>query len=237
MTAQQTFEELLANEGKLNQYASLSEMGALPQERLGIVETLIVCSEKDRLLVDSLLIAFEAMPEAYRPVIQNFEELKRQMLRREDGWKKLRHQPKKGGTLPESAMNTVAWLCCRVDEPLQAIIADLQGLAAASAIEAFARWVGEPNPLPYCEWPACTNSKGLEVRKVSDQWRTLCLMHGLEAIESPGYAVEVFKKKDEADGSFNEKLAEVTKACPRCAVELVESQCPGCGYILPKSPR
>lgn len=195
MTAQQTFEELLQNEGKLNQYASLSEMGALPQERLGIVETLIVCSEKDRNLVDSLLIAFEAMPEAYNPVVQKFVELKNQMLRREDGWKKIRHQTKRGGAPPAAAMNSVAWLCCRVDEPLQAIIADLQGLAAASAIEAFFHWVVEPQPLLYCEWPACTNTVGLEVRKVSGQWRTLCLMHALEVIESPKDAEAIFEER------------------------------------------
>lgn len=233
MSAQETFEELLQNEGKLNQYASLSEMGALPQERHGIIETLITCSEKDRCLVDSLLIAFEAMPEAYRPVVQKFVELKNQMLRREDGWKKICHQTKKG-VPPAAAMNTVAWLCCRVDEPLQDIINDLQGLAAASAFEAFFQWAVEPEPIHVCEWTACTNSRGLEVRKILEQWRTLCLMHTLEAIESPGRAEKVFKEKDEKDGPFYEKLVELTSACPRCAVPFVEKQCPGCGYILPQ---
>lgn len=233
MTAQQTFEELLQSEGKLNQYASLSEMGALPQERLSIIETLITCSEKDRALVDSLLIAFQGMPEAYRPVVRNFEELKNQMLRREDGWKKIRHGSANNPP-PVASMNTVAWLCCRVDEPLQAIIADLQGLAAASGLELLARWFMEPEPLHLCEWPICTASKGLDVRKIRTQWRTLCLMHLLSAIESPKEVEEVFEKMEEGEAEFHRKLGRVTGNCPRCAGELAGGRCPKCGYILPE---
>ncbi len=138
MTAQQAFEELVENEGKLAHFAALSEHGSLPQERAQIVETLITCSEKDRALVEWLLDAFATMPEAYQPIVARFEELQAQMLRREDGWKKVLHNAQ--GLLTTSAMNAVSQLCMKVDEPLSAIVATLHGLAAASAVEAFLRW-------------------------------------------------------------------------------------------------
>lgn len=154
MTAQQTFEELLHMEGKLNEFAALSTMASRPQERFGILEALIDGSQACRKRVDSLLIAFEAMPAHFKPVVDKFAELRKQMLRREDGWKKIVHQFKHppGGknafrkSLPSDAvMSTASWLCQRVEEPLGAIVWDLQGLAAASAVEAFARWcVSEP---------------------------------------------------------------------------------------------
>ncbi len=151
MTAQQDFEQLIENEGKLAEFASLSEHGSLPQERAQIIETLIAGSGTDRVLVDRLLVEFKTMPEVYLPIIVHFKELKVQMLRREDGWKKILHNvanppsrpgdlPRRGAGLTVASMNTVAWLCMRVDEPLSAIVNKLHGLAAASAVEAFLRW-------------------------------------------------------------------------------------------------
>ena len=143
MTTQQTLETLFQNEGKLNQYASLSGISSHPKERMGIIETLIAGSAEDRELVVTLLRAFETSPECYRPIVQHFEELKTQMLRREDGWKKIAYQFKNSHLPNEASMTTVAWLCDLVDRPLQSIVHTLQGLAAASAIESFLQWAAE----------------------------------------------------------------------------------------------
>lgn len=140
-TAQQTFEELLLGEGKVYEYANLSAMAALPRERLAVVEQLIDASEQCRRKVDSLLIAFEAMPEAYRPVIKAFEELRRKQLLREDGWKKLSMRFRGGKPIPEGVMQSVATLAGEVDRPIQMIFNYLEGMSAADAIGTFFRRV------------------------------------------------------------------------------------------------
>lgn len=201
MSAQQTFEQLMKEEGAINEYASLSAIASRQGERIAIVEQLIAASGACRRLVDSLMLTFQQMPEGYAPIIAHFDALKQAQLRREDGWQKIIFNTKqswnrKGALqhrgvkdLPTGAMHTVSSLAMLVDEHLNAIVNDLQGMSAASSIQAFLQSVCSDEvitsriaPGLYVECEVLTDGKWcqeepLSVLLYAGRWWTFCSKH------------------------------------------------------------